>query len=170
MISKQKWNIEKVASRIDKKIDKDMDKIVKAIYSKCLAFAKTAKSSHTYKNYKGELESSVGVVVLKDRNEIKEWNSTAATGTDPSRGISDFNDVLSSYIIGKDMLPDGTYIPEQSIAGIVFAAAPYASMIENGQNEFESALGISGFGGKKVLNAFAPSASDIFTVLKVIIG
>ena len=74
MISKQKWNIEKVASKIDKKIDKDMDKIVKAIYSKCLAFAKTAKSSHTYKNYKGELESSVGVVVLKDRNELKEWN------------------------------------------------------------------------------------------------
>lgn len=170
MISRQKWDIDDVSKRIDKKIDKDMDKMVKAIYDKCLSFAKTAKSNHTYKNYKGELESSVGVVVLKDRNEIKEWNSMASSGTDPSRGISDFNDVLSSYIIGKDMLPDGTYIPDKSIAGIVFAAAPYASMIENGQNEFESALGISGSGGKKVLKAFAPSPSDIFTVLKVIIG
>ena len=66
----QKWDIEKIESKIDKRLLKDEEKIISAIFKECVAFAKRAKNGHTYKNYKGELESSVGVAVLKDRSEI----------------------------------------------------------------------------------------------------
>ena len=166
---KQKWEIEKVESKIDKRLLKDENKIISAIFNECVAFAKRAKNGHTYRNYKGELESSVGVAVLKDRSEIKEWSMLASDGTDPSKGLSDYRDVLEEYIIGKANLPDGTEIPARGIAGIVFAAAPYASMIESGQNELEGTMGWSGIGGKKVLNAFAPQKGEILTILKNII-
>ncbi len=165
----QKWNIDNVTSRIDKTIENDEIKICNALYKECVSFAKRAKNGHTYKNYKGELESSVGVVILKDRMEIKEWSMISSDGTDPSLGLNDFRSALEEYIVGHSELPDGTYIPEKSIVGIVFAAAPYASIIENGQNELEGLMGWSGIGGKKVLNAFAPSSEDILTVLKNIV-
>ena len=63
---------------------------------------------------------------MKDLQEVKEWKLIAASGTDPSRGITDFSNVLQEYIIGQSTLPDGTQLPEKGIAGIVFAAAPYA--------------------------------------------
>ena len=171
MKSKQLWNINDVISKIDKKTEADIDATVQVIYAQCLAFAQRAKNEHTYKNYKGELESSVGVVVLKDRNEVKEWSALASDGTDPSRGISDYTDVLSTYILGQAQLPDGTLIPAKSIVGIVFAAAPYAGIIENGEDvpQEEWTPDWQGVAGKKVLNAFAPAPEDIFTVLKTII-
>jgi hypothetical protein len=166
---KQLWKIEDISKRIDKRTESDINKVVDVLYRECLAFARRAKNEHTYRNYKGELESSVGVVILKDRNEIKEWSAMASDGTDPARGLEDYKDVLSTYILGQESLPDGTSIPANSIAGIVFAAAPYSYEIEFGQNEVEHMMEWEGIGGKKVLHAFAPTSSEIFTVLKTVI-
>jgi len=166
---KQLWKIENISKRIDKRTESDINKVVNILYKKCLSFARRAKNKHTYKNYKGELESSVGVVILKDRNEIKEWSAMSSDGTDPTRGLEDYKDVLSTYILGKESLPDGTFIPANSIVGIVFAAAPYSYAVETGQTDIEHMLGRGGLGGKKVLNSFTPTSSEIFKVLKTVI-
>ncbi len=164
---KQLWKIEDIQEKIDKKINKDLDIISESIYNQCLSFALLARGAHSYKNYKGELQSSVGVVILKDRKEVKNWSSVSSDGTDPAKGISDFNEVLNGYIIGHESLPDGTYIPSKSVVGIVFAAAPYAGDVESGKG-----MGSWGFKGtpKTVLNAFAPKSGYIYTILKSIIS
>ncbi len=160
----QQWKIDDISKKIGTVVNNSLENMTQAIYMKCLEFAALAKSAHTYRNYKGELESSVGVVVLKDREEVKEWKSMADTGTDPSLGISDFTSTLQEYVIGKATLPDGTEIPPKGITGIVFAAAPYAGYVESGEG-----MGLWGRGGmpKKVLNAFAPKGEDVFRILKV---
>ena len=164
---KQLWKIEDIQNRIAKRINTDMDRITDTIYNQCLTFAAVAKTAHSYDNYKGELQSSVGVVILKDRNEVKNWSSIASDGTDPARGIADFNEVLNDYIVGHENLPDGTEIPMLGIVGIVFAAAPYAGNVESGEG-----MGLWGRGGtpKTVLNAFAPKGGYIYTLLKTIVS
>ena len=87
---KQKWNIGDIQKKIDAFSVSHEEQVVNAIFGECVAFAVRAHNGHTYRNYKGELESSVGVVVLKDLQEVKEWKLIAASGTDPSRGITDF--------------------------------------------------------------------------------
>lgn len=129
--------------------------VVKVLYDACLDVARRAKAEHGYRNIKGELESSIGVVILKDRRSIKRWSLLAASGRDPSRGLRDIKDVISKYIIGRSSLPDGTAIPEKGIVGIVFAAAPYAGIVEGR--------------GRKVLDAFKPNGEQIYSILKTII-
>ena len=167
---KQLWKIDTVEKKIDRSLISKEDKMVNAIFGECVAFAVRAKNGHTYRNYKGELESSVGVVVLKDLNEVKEWQLIASTGTDPSRGLTDFRNVLESYIVGKSTLPDGTQLPAKGIAGIVFAAAPYAGQIEGGMEiaQSEWTMEFQGVAGKKVLHDFAPPASEIIQILKTV--
>ena len=151
----QKWNIQDVAGRIDEYVGSKEQAMVEAIFGECVSFAKEAKSSHTYRNYKGELESSVGVVVLKDLNEVKEWRMLSSAGTDPIRGLNDLESVINE-IVGKSTLPNGMQLPSIGISGIVFAAAPYAGEVEGN--------------GRKVLNDFSPDSSMILEVLKVAIG
>lgn len=169
---KQKWKIEDIAKKIDTYSISEEEGVVNAIFGECIAFAVRAHNGHTYRNYKGELESSIGVVVLKDLQEVKEWKLIAASGTDPSKGIDDFSNVLQEYIIGKSTLPDGTQLPEKGIAGIVFAAAPYAGIIEGGMEVEQSTWNTEwqGVAGKKVLHDFAPPAKEILQILKIAIG
>ena len=169
---KQKWNIGDIQKKIDAFSVSHEEQVVNAIFGECVAFAVRAHNGHTYRNYKGELESSVGVVVLKDLQEVKEWKLIAASGTDPSRGITDFSNVLQEYIIGQSTLPDGTQLPEKGIAGIVFAAAPYAGIVEGGMEVDQSTWTTEwqGVAGKKVLHDFAPPANEILQILKVAIG
>ena len=167
----QKWNTEDIGKKIDAYSISKEEGIVNAIFGECVAFAVRAHNGHTYRNYKGELESSVGVVVLKDLQEVKEWKLIASSGTDPSRGIADFSNVLQEYIIGKSSLPDGTQLPEKGIAGIVFAAAPYAGKVEGGMEVEQSTWNEEwqGVAGKKVLHDFAPPAKEILQILKTVI-
>lgn len=150
----QKWNIQNIGKRIDKNINSKNTHVISAIYKTCVAFAKEAKKNHSYINYKGQLESSVGVIVLKDLNEVKEWNLIASDGSDPIRGIRDLNNVINS-IVGKSTLPDGINIPSVGIVGIVFAAAPYAGTVENR--------------GRRVLYPFAPNQSTVYEIIKIAI-
>ena len=128
------------------------------IYQVCLDMANRAKQGHTYRNVKGELESSVGVVVLKDRNEVVRYTYSmmASSGSDPSLGIADFRNVLTNYLVGKSELPDGTHIPSKGVVGIVFAAAPYAGIVEAK--------------GREVLNDFAPESGYVFSIIKTALG
>lgn len=149
----QEWSIDDVQSKINNATGNEfMMKVAENIFRECVLFAKAAKNGHTYNNYSGELESSVGVIVLKDRSEIMQWSLLASSGSDPAEGLQDMRNFLYDEIIGKSELPDGTNIPALSVVGIVFAAAPYAGDVESR--------------GRKVLIDFAPSADRILKVIK----
>jgi len=154
----QKWTLPQVISKLNKKTEVAFDegKLTDALFDICKEIAEKAQSIHTYRNVKGELESSIGIVILKNREEIIKWENLQATsGTDPARGLSDFKHALDEFIIGKSELPDGTHIPEIGIVGIVFAAAPYAGIVETK--------------GRTVLDSFTPDASEVFSFIKMAI-
>lgn len=154
----QKWTMPNVVSKLNKKIEVAFDegKLVDTLFNICKEIAEKAQSIHTYRNIKGELESSIGIVILKNREEIIKWENLEATsGKDPARGIADFKKGLSEFIIGKSELPDGTHIPEIGIVGIVFVAAPYAGIVETK--------------GRTVLDSFTPDASEVFSFIKMAI-
>ena len=151
----QKWSMPQIVARLDKKTEVAFDegKLVDGLFEICQDIAIKAKDGHTYRNIKGELESSIGVLVLKDRNEIIKWDFVqASSGSDPARGIADFKNGLDEYIIGKSELPNGTHIPEIGLVGIVFAAAPYAGLVESR--------------GRTVLDNFKPDPGYVFSIIK----
>ena len=146
-----------IVSKLDKKTDVAFDegKLTDALFDICQEIAAKARSGHTFMNIKGELESSIGVVVLKDREEIKRWDVSSVSGKDPALGIIDFQNALEQFVLGKSELPDGTHIPEFGLAGIVFAAAPYAGTVEAR--------------GRTVLDYFKPDAGYVFSIIKTAI-
>jgi hypothetical protein len=153
----QKWTMPQIISRLDKKTEVAFDegKLTDALFDICQEIASKARSGHTYMNIKGELESSIGVVVLKDREEIKRWDVSSTSGKDPALGIIDFQNALEQFVLGKSELPDGTHIPEIGLVGIVFAAAPYAGTVEAR--------------GRTVLDYFKPDAGYVFDIIKTAI-
>ena len=153
----QKWNIDDVINPLNVIVEaKDMnERYAKAIMAICRKAAMKAHSSHSYKNIKGQLESSVGVVVLRDRSHIDAWEMMAKTGSDPSLGLQDLAYAITNKILGKAKLPDGTIIPAKGVIGIVFAAAPYASYIQDVR-------------GRTVLHDFMPEADEVFRILKTV--
>lgn len=146
-----------IVSKLDKKTDVAFDegKLTDALFDICQEIAAKARSGHTFMNIKGELESSIGVVVLKDREEIKRWDVSSVSGKDPALGIIDFQNALEQFVLGKSELPDGTHIPEFGLAGIVFAAAPYAGTVEAR--------------GRTVLDYFKPDTNYVFSIIKTAI-
>lgn len=152
---KQMWRIGDIRSKINDTLDASQEKVAKELYDICMSMAQRAKDEHDYNNYKGQLESSIGFIILKNRQEIKHWGIAASSGYDPGLGLQDIRNLIYDNIIGKQSLPDGTYIPSKSIVGIVFAAAPYAGTVESY--------------GRKVLIDFAPNDSSIFRILKTVI-
>lgn len=152
---KQMWRIGDIRSKINNTLDASQEKVAKELYDICMSMAQRAKDEHDYNNYKGQLESSIGFIILKNRQEIKHWGIAASSGYDPGLGLQDIRNLIYDNIIGKHSLPDGTYIPSKSIVGIVFAAAPYAGTVESY--------------GRKVLIDFAPNDSSIFRILKTVI-
>lgn len=155
---KQLWSMPNITNRLNKvtAVAFDQGKLTDAIFEICLEVAINARLEHTYRNIKGELESSVGVVVLKDREEITKWDIQADSGVDPARGIEDFKNALEEFVLGKSELPDGTRIPEKGIIGIVFAAAPYAGLVESK--------------GRTVLDSFTPESGYVFSIIKTAIA
>lgn len=153
----QKWNIDDVINPLNVIVEgKEMnEKYSKAIMAICRRAAIKAHSSHSYKNIKGQLESSVGIVVLRDRKYVDAWEMRAKTGSDPSLGLQDLANVITTKILGKAKLPDGTVIPAKGIIGIVFAAAPYASIVQD-------------LRGRTVLDDFMPEAEEVFRILKTV--
>ena len=149
------WNLGDVRKTIDFVIEKDLKKVEEELFNICLSTAKSAKDGHTYNNYKGQLESSIGVIILKNRQEVSQWSLVASSGYDPARGLNDIKKLIYDKIVGKHSLPDGTFIPSKSLVGIVFAAAPYSGEVQGR--------------GRKVLIDFAPSDSYVLTILKSII-
>lgn len=149
------WKLGDVRKTIDFVIEKDLKKVEEELFNVCLSTAKSAKDGHTYKNYKGQLESSIGVIILKNRQEVTQWSMVASSGSDPARGLQDIKNLIYNKIVGKHSLPDGTFIPSKSLVGIVFAAAPYSGEVQGR--------------GRKVLIDFAPSDSYILTILKTVI-
>jgi hypothetical protein len=130
--------------------------LIDGLYKIGVDMARKAKSEHTYKNIKGELESSIGVVIVRNRREIVRWSVLSKSGSDPAKGLADMQACLQTSILGKAELPDGTQIPESGYAAIVFAAAPYSAAVEY-------------YRGKKVLLSFSPSDAYVFSVLKSVI-
>ena len=151
----QKWRINDIDKQIFSKLYKDEFSVINKLYDVCMEVAVKAKNNHDYNNYSGELESSVGFIILKDTNEVKQWFMMASSGTDPSEGLNDIKSLVYDDIVGKYELPDGTMIPRIGIAGIVFAAAKYASTVEERN--------------RKVLIDFTPSSQYVLTILKTII-
>lgn len=149
------WKLGDVRKAIDFVIEKDLKKVEEELFNVCLSTAKSAKDGHTYKNYKGQLESSIGVIILKNRQEVTQWSMVASSGSDPARGLQDIKNLIYDKIVGKHSLPDGTFIPSKSLVGIVFAAAPYSGEVQGR--------------GRKVLIDFAPSDNYILTILKTVI-
>lgn len=150
----QKWTMPNVVAKLNKAtaVAFEEGKLTDSLFEICLEVAINARLDHTYRNVKGELESSIGVVVLKDRKDIERWDIQADSGSDPARGVADFRDAFEKYIIGKSELPNGTHIPELGLIGIVFAAAPYAGLVESR--------------GKTVLDSFTPDAEYVFSIIK----
>lgn len=151
----QTWTIKDIENSINKQTEIYMKKFEDRIYSICLDTAKRAKDEHDYNNYSGELESSVGFVILKDLQEVRQWSLMASSGTSPMEGLQDIRNLVYDEIVGKSKLPDGTILPKKGLVGVVFAAAPYAAEVE-GNN-------------RKVLIDFAPSSSYVLTILKTVI-
>ena len=149
------WKIGDVRKTIDFVIERDLKIVEDELFNICLSTAKSAKDGHTYKNYKGQLESSVGVIILKNRQEVTQWSMVASSGSDPAKGLQDIKNLIYNKIVGKHSLPDGTFIPSKSLVGIVFAAAPYSGEVEGR--------------GRKVLIDFAPSDNYVLTILKTVI-
>lgn len=149
------WKLGDVRKTIDFVIEKDLKKVEDELLNICLSTAKSAKDGHTYKNYKGQLESSVGVIILKNRQEVTQWSLVASSGSDPEKGLQDIKNLIYNKIVGKHSLPDGTFIPSKSLVGIVFAAAPYSGEVQGR--------------GRKVLDDFPPSDNYILTILKTVI-
>ena len=149
------WKLGDVRKTIDFVIEKDLKKVEEELFNVCLSTAKSAKNGHTYNNYKGQLESSIGVIILKNRQEVTQWSMVASSGYDPAKGLQDIKNLIYDKIVGKHSLPDGTFIPSKSLVGIVFAAAPYSGDVQGR--------------GRKVLDAFPPSDNYILTILKTVI-
>ena len=149
------WKLGDVRKTIDFVIEKDLKKVEEELFNVCLSTAKSAKDGHTYNNYKGQLESSIGVIILKNRQEVTQWSMVASSGYDPARGLQDIKNLIYDKIVGKHSLPDGTFIPSKSLVGIVFAAAPYSGEVQ--------------VRGRKVLIDFAPSDNYVLTILKSVI-
>ena len=164
----QQWKMKDVQQRLNAFVQGESisfngsyneQEMVDKIYGICLDLASKAKSGHDYINRKGELESSIGVVVIKDRRIVERWNVQASSGTDPARGIEDIRRVIDGQILGKSELPDGTNIPNKGIVGIVFAAAPYSGYVEGKQ----------GGAHRSVLLDFAPSSGYVFQIIKSVV-
>ena len=156
----QQWKIKDVQQRLNivgEGSYKDTE-MIEAIYGICVDVATKAKAGHDYKNIKGQLESSIGVVIVKDRREVVRWMVLAKSGTDPALGIEDMRRCVEGQIIGKSQLHDvdrDIDIPAKGIAGIVFAAAPYSAAVEEK--------------GRKVLLDFAPSSGYVFQIIKSVV-
>lgn len=153
----QKWTVPQIEVKLNKATEVAFNegKLTDDLFEICQDIAAKARAGHTFMNIKGELEASIGVVVLKDREEIKRWDVSSVSGKDPALGIIDFQNALEEFILGKSELPDGTHIPEIGLAGIVFAAAPYAGIVESR--------------GRTVLDYFKPDPSYVFSVIKTAI-
>lgn len=151
---RQLWTLPNVTAKLNKvtSIAFDEGKLIDALFDICKGVAEAARAGHSYRNIKGELEASTGAVVIKDRIENKRWDVSSTSGVDPGRGIMDFQNALEKYVLGKAELPDGTQIPEKGLIGIVFAAAPYAGLVESK--------------GRTVLSEFEPESSWVFSILK----
>ena len=54
----QKWDIEKIESKIDKRLLNDEQKIISAIFNECVAFAKRAKNGHPYRDWETDRKST----------------------------------------------------------------------------------------------------------------
>lgn len=154
---KQLWTLPQIEVKLNKATEVAFDegKLTDSLFNICQEIAAKARAGHTFMNIKGELESSIGVVVLKDREEIKRWDVSSASGKDPALGIIDFQNALEKFVLGKSELPDGTHIPEIGLTGIVFAAAPYAGTVEAR--------------GKTVLDYFKPEPGYVFSIIKTAI-
>jgi len=148
---KMLWSIPPIDRRVNKVIKANDKKVVETLLEICIAAAMRAKEQHSYRNIKGELESSTAVIIIKDRKKIEEWKLLNEGGRDPQRGFTDLRRFIRNNITGKDRLPDGTFIPEKSIYGIVVAAAPYAAEVEK---------------RRTVLNEFMPSYGVVFSAFK----
>ena len=152
----QKWNIDDVTRPLQAFLDGGLsDKYYDAIFDICRDAAASAHRAHSYRNIKGQLESSVGVVVIRDRKYVQAWALKATSGSDPAKGLNDMNELISTKILGKSQLPDGQIIPKKGVIGIVFAAAEYASYIQDVR-------------GRTVLHDFMPEADEVFRILKTV--
>ena len=98
------WKLGDVRKTIDFVIEKDLKKVEEELFNVCLSTAKSAKDGHTYKNYKGQLESSIGVIILKNRQEVTQWSMVASSGSDPARGLQDIKNLIYNKIVGKHSL------------------------------------------------------------------
>ena len=88
------WKLGDVRKTIDFVVEKDLKKVEEELFNVCLSTAKSAKDGHTYKNYKGQLESSIGVIILKNRQEVTQWSMVASSGSDPARGLQDIKNLI----------------------------------------------------------------------------
>jgi len=156
----QQWKVKDVKQRLNVVGEgsyKDSE-MIDAIYGICVDIARRAKDGHDYRNVKGELESSIGVVLLKNRREIVRWMVLSKSGTDPALGINDIRRCVENQIVGKAELFDVDQmiqIPAKGITGVVFAAAPYAAKVEAKY--------------KKVLLDFTPSSDYVFNIIKSVV-
>lgn len=151
----QRWDVNEIRQRISDRLASDEKLVIDRLYDICMDVAVKAKNNHDYNNYSGVLESSVGFIILKNLDEVKQWHMMASSGTDPSEGLNLIKNLVYDQIIGKYKLPDKTVIPRTGLAGIVFAAAKYASTVEERN--------------RKVLVDFTPSSQYVLTILKTII-
>lgn len=149
---KQLWYLKDVQSRFKTAINVRDNEVIAKVFEICVDIAQKAKNNHGYDNYKGELESSVGVVVLKDRMEVAQWKLLAGEGSNPLFGFDDFRNFVYDYLVGKATLPNGAVIPRKGVVGIVFSAAPYAGEVEDR--------------GRAVLDRFTPGFGFVYQIIK----
>ena len=154
---KQMWKISDIKQRLKpvREGKYKEEEMIDALFGVGTDMARKAKSEHNYQNRKGQLESSIGVVIVKNRRELVRWSVLATSGSVPALGIRDMERCLSSQILGKSEFPDGTEIPAQGLACIVFAAAPYAAAVQ--------------WRKKKVLLDYAPSDAYVFTIINKVV-
>ena len=154
---KQMWKLTDIKQRLKpvREGKYKEEEMIDALFGIGTDMARKAKSEHDYHNIKGQLESSIGVVIVKNRRELVRWSVLATSGSDPALGIRDMEKCLSSQILGKSELPDGTEIPANGLACIVFAAAPYAAAVQ--------------WRKKKVLLEYAPSDAYVFSIINKVV-
>jgi TATA-box binding protein (TBP) (component of TFIID and TFIIIB) len=85
------------------------------------AFTKFARSNKGYQNFTGNLESSIGYVILKDGRIIVQNFEAAGTGTDRESGVRKAEAMAQQL---KDDYPSGYIL-------LGFAAEEYALLVES---------------------------------------
>ena len=109
---KQMWKLTDIKQRLKpvREGKYKEEEMIDALFGIGTDMARKAKSEHDYHNIKGQLESSVGVVIVKNRRELVRWSVLATSGSDPAWvSVIWRNAYHHRYLVNQSFLTERRY-------------------------------------------------------------